>query len=87
MTKLDRLARSGVYLGKLIDALEAKGVAQRIVNLGVDTATPTGKLMLNVLGVVAQFEREISATFQSRYAATSVKRPFSGQPSAVVIRG
>ena len=31
----------------------------RIVNLGVDTATPTGKLILNVMGGVAQFEREV----------------------------
>jgi DNA invertase Pin-like site-specific DNA recombinase len=59
VTKLDRLARSVVHLGKIIEALEAKGVALRIVNLGVDTATPTGKLMLNVLGGVAQFEREM----------------------------
>lgn len=59
VTKLDRLARSVVHLGKIIEALEAKGVALRIVNLGVDTSTPTGKLMLNVLAGVAQFEREM----------------------------
>ncbi len=59
VTKLDRLARSVVHLGKIIETLEAKGVALRIVNLGVDTSTPTGKLMLNVLGGVAQFEREM----------------------------
>lgn len=59
VTKLDRLARSVVHLGKIVEALEAKGVALRIENLGVDTATPTGKLMLNVLGGVAQFEREM----------------------------
>lgn len=59
VTKLDRLARSVIHLGKIIETLEAKGVALRIMNLGVDTATPTGKLMLNVLGGVAQFEREM----------------------------
>lgn len=59
VTKLDRLARSVSHLGKIIETLEAKGVALRIVNLGVDTTTPTGKLMLNVLGGVAQFEREM----------------------------
>lgn len=57
VTKLDRLARSIVHLGKIIETLEAKGVALRILNLGVDTATPTGKLMLGVLGGVAEFER------------------------------
>jgi len=59
VTKLDRLARSVIHLGKIIEALDAKGVALRIVNLGVDTSTPTGKLMLNVLAGVAQFEREM----------------------------
>lgn len=59
VTKLDRLARSVTHLGSIIAALEAKGVALRIENLGVDTSTPTGKLMLNVLGGVAQFEREM----------------------------
>ena len=59
VTKLDRLARSVTHLGNIISTLEAKGVALRIVNLGVDTGTPTGKLMLNVLGGVAQFEREM----------------------------
>lgn len=59
VTKLDRLARSVVHLGTIIADLEARGVALRIENLGVDTSTPTGKLMLNVLGGVAQFEREM----------------------------
>jgi DNA invertase Pin-like site-specific DNA recombinase len=53
------LARSVSHLGTIIDVIEAKGAALRIVNLGVDTSTPTGKLMLNVLGGVAQFEREM----------------------------
>jgi DNA invertase Pin-like site-specific DNA recombinase len=59
VTKLDRLARSVVHLGQIIAALEAKRVALRILDLGIDTNTPTGKLMLNVLGSVAQFEREM----------------------------
>ena len=49
VTKLDRLARSVTHLGRIIETLEAEGVALRIVNLGVDTSTSTGKLMLNVL--------------------------------------
>ena len=59
VTKLDPLASSVTHLGTVIAALEKKGVALRIVNLGVDTASPTGKLILNVLGGVAQFEREM----------------------------
>lgn len=58
-TKLDRLARSVADLMTIIDTLEQKAVGLRILNLGMDTQTPTGKLMLTVLGGVAQFEREM----------------------------
>lgn len=59
VTKLDRLARSVRHLGEIVDGLEGKGVGLRILDLGLDTSNATGKLMLNVLGSVAQFEREI----------------------------
>jgi DNA invertase Pin-like site-specific DNA recombinase len=59
VTKLDRLARSVRHLGEIVEALEAKGVGLKIVDLGLDTSNATGKLMLNVLGSVAQFEREM----------------------------
>jgi DNA invertase Pin-like site-specific DNA recombinase len=59
VTKLDRLARSVSHLGQILERLEAKGVALRILALNLDTSTPTGKLMLNMLGAVAQFEREM----------------------------
>ncbi|KGJ06753.1 Site-specific DNA recombinase [Paracoccus halophilus] len=59
VTKLDRLARSVAHLLEVLDTLTGKGAALRILNMGVDTSTPTGKLMLTVLGGVAEFEREI----------------------------
>ncbi len=59
VTKIDRLARSISDLMAIINKLEKKGVGLRILNLGMDTCTPTGKLMLTVLGGIAQFEREI----------------------------
>lgn len=59
VTKLDRLARSVRHLGEIVDELEGKGVGLRVLDLGLDTNTATGKLMLNVLGSVAQFEREM----------------------------
>src|SRR5215813_9475516 len=62
VTKLDRLARSARHLSELLDVLEAKGVALRILNFGgdaVDTRSATGRLMLNMFAAMAQFEREI----------------------------
>jgi len=44
---------------EIVRQLQARGVAFRIVNLGIDTNTPTGKLMLSVVGGVAEFEREM----------------------------
>lgn len=59
VTKLDRLARSIRDLCGIVDRLTAKGVSLRILGMGLDTATANGRLMLNVLGSVAQFEREV----------------------------
>jgi DNA invertase Pin-like site-specific DNA recombinase len=59
VTKLDRLARSVKHLLELTEQLESKGAALRILGMGIDTATPNGRLMLNLLGSIAQFEREI----------------------------
>ncbi len=59
VTKLDRLARSVANMLEIVARLERKGVALRILNLGLDTSTPTGRLMLTVMGGVAEFERSM----------------------------
>lgn len=59
VTKLDRLARSVSDLMIIVQSLDRKAVGLKILNLGMDTQTPTGKLMLTVLGGIAQFEREM----------------------------
>jgi DNA invertase Pin-like site-specific DNA recombinase len=59
ITELSRLARSVADFCRIQTRLAAKGVALRVLNIGMDTANPTGKLMLNVLASVAQFEREM----------------------------
>jgi DNA invertase Pin-like site-specific DNA recombinase len=59
VTKLDRLARSVADLVEITATLKGKRVALRILALNLDTGTPTGKLMLNLLGSIAEFEREL----------------------------
>ena len=59
VTKLDRLARSVPHLMEVIERLQAKRVALRILALGLDTGTATGRMMLTIVGAIAQFEREM----------------------------
>lgn len=59
ITKLDRLARSVADLVGITTELREKGVELRILALNLDTGSPTGKLMLNLLGSIAEFEREL----------------------------
>jgi DNA invertase Pin-like site-specific DNA recombinase len=59
VTDLTRLARSVADFCRIQSRLAAKGIELRVLNIGMDTANPTGKLMLNVLASVAQFEREM----------------------------
>lgn len=59
VAKLDRLARSIVHLTRIVESLAQKQAGLRILNINLDTATATGKLMLNLLGSIAEFEREM----------------------------
>jgi DNA invertase Pin-like site-specific DNA recombinase len=59
VTKIDRLARSVADLCAIVKRIESKGATLRILAVGLDTSTPSGRLMLNVFGSVAQFEREV----------------------------
>ena len=59
VTKLDRLARSMRDLVEIVAGIEKKGASLRVLAMNLDTSTATGKLMMNVLGSVAEFERSI----------------------------
>ncbi|ADU66222.1 Resolvase domain protein [Desulfurispirillum indicum S5] len=59
VTKLDRIARSTKHLLEIVDSLEEKSVSFRVLNIDLDTSTPTGRLMITMLGAIAAFEREM----------------------------
>jgi len=60
VTKLDRLARSVADLLTLANGLKAKGVNLRfLANPEMNTESANGKLMMTVLGAIAEFEREL----------------------------
>src|SRR5271157_3877707 len=64
ITKIDRLARSVRHMCEIVDRLQAKGVALRILNMNLDTNDATGKLMLQIIGSIAEFERSIMLSRQ-----------------------
>jgi DNA invertase Pin-like site-specific DNA recombinase len=57
--KLDRIGRSLVHVTKLLADLEERGIHFRTFEDGLSTQGSTGKLVLHVLGAVAQFERDL----------------------------
>lgn len=59
VTRPDRLARSVSDLLRIVTTLKERGVAVRILSMGVDTSTATGLLILQVLGAVGEFERNV----------------------------
>ena len=54
--KLDRLGRSVKNLTTILHDLNSRGVCFRSISDGIDTGTPTGKLLFHMLGAIAEFE-------------------------------
>ena len=72
VAKLDRLSRSLLDFSALMERSRKKGWALVALDLGVDTTTPSGEMMANVLAVFAQFERRLIG--QRTREALAVKR-------------
>src|SRR5207253_747233 len=54
---VDRLGRSLVHLLAILGELHAKGVDLYLHQQGLDTSTPAGKALFQMMGVFAEFER------------------------------
>jgi DNA invertase Pin-like site-specific DNA recombinase len=59
VAKLDRLSRSVHDFSGLLKLASARRWSVVAIDLGVDTSTPTGKLVANVMMSVAEWEREV----------------------------
>lgn len=57
--KLDRLTRSVRDLGELVDLFQSKGVDLISVTESLDTGSASGRMVMNMMATVAQWEREV----------------------------
>ena len=59
ITKIDRIARSVANLCEIEARLHEKGASLKVLTPQLDTSTSIGRLVFNMVGAIAQFEREI----------------------------
>jgi DNA invertase Pin-like site-specific DNA recombinase len=58
-TRLDRISRSLLHLVTLGAEMKERGIGLHIIEQGIDTATPEGRAMFGMLGVMAELQREL----------------------------
>ncbi|HDR7471469.1 recombinase family protein [Bacillus toyonensis] len=59
VTRMDRLGRNTIQLLQFVEHLREKGVHFAVLNLGIDTRTPTGKFFLTVMSAFSELDREM----------------------------
>lgn len=87
--KLDRLTRSVKHFHELADFLERHGVAIVSITQNIDTSTPTGRLLRNILVDFANFEREMIAerARETKEGLVEQGRWYTGKPPWGMVRG
>ena len=81
VTKLDRLARSLPDARDIIGELTDRGVRLQIGSSVHDPSDPVGRLLFNVLAMVAEFEADlISARTREGLAVAKAKGRLKGKP-------
>jgi DNA invertase Pin-like site-specific DNA recombinase len=85
VTRLDRLARSTRDLSNTLDTISKAGAGfKSLADTWADTTTPHGRLMLTVLGGLAEFERSLILARTSEGRARAAARGVHmGRPSAL----
>lgn len=85
VTRLDRLARSMSDLRDIVDRLMAKSVEFKAIQQGaIDTSTSGGRLMLNMLAAVAEFETDLRRERQMEgISKAKLDGRYRGRPTTI----
>lgn len=84
VTRLDRLARSVPDLHAIAKELQSKNVDLVVTEQSIDTTTPTGRLMFNMLGAIAEFETDLRRERQMEgIAKAKSENRYKGRPVTV----
>jgi putative DNA-invertase from lambdoid prophage Rac len=85
VTKLDRLGRNAIDVRQTVEALAGMGVRVHCLALGgVDLASPAGKMTMQVIAAVAEFELDLlSERTRSGLARAKAEGKLVGRPSAL----
>lgn len=83
VAKLDRLCRSTIVFGPILQRAKDNGWAITVLDFGMDTSTTNGKMMAQILMVLAEWERDTIAD-RTRAALAARKRDgmVLGRPAA-----
>jgi DNA invertase Pin-like site-specific DNA recombinase len=84
ITKIDRLARSVRDLQNIVHSLKLRGVGLHIIDQGCDVTKPAGKLFMDIIGAVAEFERTLLKERQAvGIAAAKLKKRYKGRKPTI----
>ena len=79
VTRLDRCSRSVLDLYKIIEKLIKKEIVFKATKQEIDTSTSSGRLMIGLLSIVAEFETDLRSERQADGIASAIKRGFDSE--------
>lgn len=92
VSKLDRLGRNAMDVRMTIESLEKSGIRVHCLALGgVDLTSPAGKMTMQVLGAVAEFERDLliertqAGLVRAKAEGKKLGRPEAASTTAIVL--
>ena len=71
-SNVSRLARSVADLSTMLEAADRKGYGIAAIDTGLDTSTPSGRMVIQMLGVAAEFERAM-ISYRTKKALAAAK--------------